>query len=600
MSKKKGRKAIARERAHNADSRSATRSQTQTTTPPAPGSVTPASTSAATHPAQAPLPPAPAPNRTMMVVGIAILVGIFLITRLVNLSTYPLHGDEATYIYWGQIAATGPDQRFISMWGGRQPLHSWIVAMLVPLVNSILVPARLISVVFGAFTALGVYLLARKLLSARVALIATLLYLLAPYTVQFDRQVFQDGMIAAQAIWTLYLTVLIFDQPSWLKAIGLGVIDGAALLTKSTSWMFLPLIIFGVLPFPLKEWKQRYRKAALPLIVALAIGGVLYFLLFGSSTAAQQLGEWASKFTYSVSELLGFPVKAWGDNLRMITRWLITYLTLPVFLALLLALSTTALWLLSREVASREEQATRRQLGRKALLLIIWGFVPIVGHIILAKGLYARYIVFAIPPLLILVAVFVDYVGVLLTQRPALARFKTTYVVGGLTAALLVLPIYQTMLLLVSPQNFNYDAADRQPYYTGALWAAQPLAEEIRRTANGQPTTLLTNYGMNAVLIGEVATLPRDEKIVHPAPLWPVNNNRLYPYDPFTLKPYPPEEVNALRQERVLYASVPGEEGPMSEFITPLADFPDKTGNVAYRLYSFDFERYLSWLNQAQ
>ena len=77
---------------------------------------------------------------------IALLVGLFLATRLINLSVTALHGDEATYIYWGQIAASGPEERFISMWGGRQPLHTWIVAALVPLVDSILVPARLISV----------------------------------------------------------------------------------------------------------------------------------------------------------------------------------------------------------------------------------------------------------------------------------------------------------------------------------------------------------------------------------------------------------------------------------------------------------------------
>jgi hypothetical protein len=395
------------------------------------------------------------------------------------------------------------------------------------------------------------------------------------------------------------VSVLIFERPSWLKAIGLGILIGAGLLTKSTSWLYLPLIIFCILPFPPQEWKSRTRQAALPLLAAIVIGGGLYYGLFGSAPEAQQLGEWASKFTYSISDLLGFPIAAWGDNFVLITRWLITYLTLPVFLMIFAALLATGFWLFWRGTASREEQITRRQLGRKALLLAMWGLTPILGHVILAKSLYARYIVFAIPPLLILAAVFIDNAGLWLARRPALARFKPTYVIGALAAVVLAAPIYQTALLLVSPQHFNYDAADRVAYYDGALWAAEPLATEIRRTANGQPTTLLTNFGMNAVLIGEVATLPRNEPIVRPMPLWPVNNNKLYPFDPFTLTPYPPEQIDALRQGRVLYASVPGEEGVMADFSTPFADFPDKTGKVAYRLYQFDFERYLNWLNQA-
>jgi 4-amino-4-deoxy-L-arabinose transferase-like glycosyltransferase len=588
MSKKKGKKAIPR---------STVQQPAQTSAPPqSPSAKLPAPPLTA-RPLQT--PPAAAKQSISTHVGIAILIAVFLVTRLINLGSYPLHGDEATYIYWGQIAASGPEQRFISMWGGRQPLHTWLVAALVPLVNSILVPARLISVAFGAFTAVGVYLLARKLFSGRVAFIATMLYLLIPYTVQFDRQVFQDGMISTLAIWTLYVGVLIFERPSWIKAIGLGMLIGAGLLTKSTSWLYLPLIVFCILPFPTNVWKSRARQAALPLLAALAIGGVLYYGLFGSAPEARQLGEWASKFTYSISDLLGFPISAWGDNFVLITRWLIAYLTLPVFLMVLAALLATGVWLISSNVGSREDQIARRQLGRKALLLAIWGLVPVLGHVILAKSLYARYIVFAIPPLLILVAVFIDYAGAWLARRPALARFKPAYVIGGLAALVLAAPLFQTALLLLSPQNFNYEVADRTAYYDGALWAAEPLAAEIRRTANGQPTTLFTNFGMNAVLIGEVATLPRDEKIVRPMPLWPVNNNKLYPYDPFTLTPYPPEKLDALRQQRTLYASVPGEEGVMADFSTPLADFPDKTGKVAYRLYQFDFDRYLNWLNQA-
>lgn len=587
MSKKKGKKATPR---------SAVQQPAQTSTPPrSPSAKSPAPPLTA-RPAQA--PPAAATRPVVTYMAIAILIAIFLITRLINLSNYPLHGDEATYIYWGQIAATGPEQRFISMWGGRQPLHTWLVALLVPLVNSILVPARLISVAFGAFTAAGVYLLARRLFSGRVAFLATLLYLVVPYTVQFDRQVFQDGMISALAIWTLYVSVLIFERPGWLKAIGLGGLIGAGLLTKSTSWLYLPLIVFCILPFPLREWKSRARQAALPLLAALVIGGALYYGLFGSAPEAQQLGEWAAKFTYSISELLGLPFGAWSNNFALIARWLIAYLTLPVFLTVLAALAMTVWWLFSRSVASREEQIARRQLGRAALLLAIWGLVPILGHVILAKSLYARYIVFAIPPLLILAGLFIDQAGLWLSRRAALARFKPAYVIGTLAAVVLAAPLYQTALLLVSPQHFNYDEADRVAYYDGALWAAEPLAAEVRRTANGQPTTLLTNFGMNAVLIGEVATLPRDEPIVHPMPLWPVNNNKLYPFDPFTLAPYPPDQIDTLRQARVLYASVPGEEGVMADFSTPLADFPDKTGKVAYRLYQFDFERYLNWLNQ--
>ena len=526
---------------------------------------------------------------------------LFLITRLVNLETFPLHGDEATYIYWGQIAASGPEQRLISMWGGRQPLHTWIVAALVPLVDPILAPARLISVLAGTLTALGVMLLVRKLFSMRVAFVATFLYILSPYATQFDRQVFQDGMISAEAIWTLYLTVLTFERPRWPASIGLGIVIGMALLTKSTSWLFIPLIIFGFLAFPRSKWKSRSIRAAPHLLVALAMGGALYYFLFGSSPAAADLGRWASVFTYSIGELLGFPFDAWGNNLGLIVRWLVTYLTWPIFLALLAALGAMLVWLSRPDArASAIEVADQpaRTSGRKVLLVAIWGIVPTMAHVILAKGLYARYIVFVTPLLLILVAVLIDYIATRLAQWPAFSRFKPSPLLAGLVALLIAVPAYQTAMLVFAPQNFNFDVADREAYYDRALWARAPLAQHLRDTASSQPVTLLTNFGMDAVLIGETVSLPHGEKSVRLSPLWPVENGKVYPFDPYTLQPHSPEEIEAMRRERVLYASAPGQEASMSAFITPLADFRDHTGDVQYRLYDIDFERYLAWLSQ--
>jgi 4-amino-4-deoxy-L-arabinose transferase-like glycosyltransferase len=535
---------------------------------------------------------APALNRAWLVA----LVVLFLVTRLINLDTFPLHGDESTYIYWGQIAASSPDQRFISMWGGRQPLHTWIVAALVPLVDSILVPARLISVVAGAFTALGVCLLARRLFSNRVAYLATLLYILSPYTAQFDRQVFQDGMIAAEATWMLYLSVLTFERPRWPVSIGLGVVAGLALLTKSTSWLFIPLIVFAFLPFPRAEWKSRALKAAPHLIAALLIGGALYFALFGSSSAAADLGYWTSIFTYSIPELLGFPVGAWGDNLGAIVRWLATYLTLPIFLLLLVALEAIIVWLSRLDDPLSDRPA--RTVGRKVLLVAIWGLIPTLAHVILAKGLYARYIVFVVPPLLILVALVAERIVVNLSRQPPLARYSPPIVAAGLIALLIALPAYQTATLIFAPASFNFDAADRGPYYDGALWARLPLADYLRAAAEQQPVTLLTNVGMNPVLTGQMATLPHSQTGIRLSPLWPLENGKLYPFDPLSLQPLSPDAIQSIRQTHSLYGAVPGEEEPLAEFITPLTEFPDKAGQIQVRLYTIDFDRYLAWLGQ--
>jgi hypothetical protein len=301
-------------------------------------------------------------------------------------------------------------------------------------------------------------------------------------------------------------------------------------------------------------------------------------------------------FTYSIPELLSFPLGAWGDNFGAIVRWLGTYLTLPVFILLLVALELTVAWLLRPDDAASTHPT--RSAGKKALLVAMWSLMPILAHVILAKTLYARYIVFAIPPSLILVAVLIDRIVVSLARQPSLSRFKIDLVAAAIVVLVMAVPAYQTTMFIFAPQNFNFDTSDRDAYYDRALWAAAPLADRVRAEANGRSATLLTNLGMDAVLIGETAILPRSEKIVHLSPLWPMNNSKIYPFDPYTLQPLASVAVDTIRQNPIFYASVPGEEGPIARFITPLADFPDRVGNVQYRLYTIDFDRYLAWLGQ--
>jgi len=175
---------------------------------------------------------------------------------------------------------------------------------------------------------------------------------------------------------------------------------------------------------------------------------------------------------------------------------------------------------------------------------------------------------------------------------------KSSIVYGGLVALIATLPAYQTFLLIAAPQNFNFDVADRGAYYDQALWSRIPLVDYLRATADDRPTTLLTNFGMNPVLMGQMVTLPVHETRIRLSPLWPVEGGKTYPFDPRTLQPLSPDAIESIRQTRVLYGSVPGEEGPMTPFIAPLDEFLDKTGQVQVRLYTVNFDRYLAWLSQ--
>src|SRR5512140_2713500 len=131
---------------------------------------------------------------------------LFALTRLLDLTRQALHYDEASFIWWGQVAAEDWNQRFVgAMWGGRQPLHSWTISWVYHLFPDPLLAGRLAAGLAGAFAAAGLFLLARRLFGTRTALLAVLLYTLCPFALLYDRHALTDSLCTAEGVWIAYL-----------------------------------------------------------------------------------------------------------------------------------------------------------------------------------------------------------------------------------------------------------------------------------------------------------------------------------------------------------------------------------------------------------
>src|SRR3989338_4724321 len=100
---------------------------------------------------------------------------LYFATRLINLKIVPIFTDEAIYTYWAQVALHDPANRFISLEDGKQPLFIWLAAVAQKFVNDPLVASRLISVLSGFGSLVGIYLIARNLFGEKVAKLATFL-----------------------------------------------------------------------------------------------------------------------------------------------------------------------------------------------------------------------------------------------------------------------------------------------------------------------------------------------------------------------------------------------------------------------------------------
>src|SRR5574341_1123005 len=117
-----------------------------------------------------------------------LLLGLYLLTRLTNLTQLPVFTDEAIYIRWSQIGSQDANWRFISLTDGKQPLFTWLAMITVRIFSDPLLAGRVVSVIAGFFTMIGVWVLAKEVFQKpRIAYLASALYVLSPFALVYDR-----------------------------------------------------------------------------------------------------------------------------------------------------------------------------------------------------------------------------------------------------------------------------------------------------------------------------------------------------------------------------------------------------------------------------
>ena len=171
------------------------------------------------------------------------LIIVFFLLRIPKLTDLPIFTDEAIYIRWAQIGGSDAAWRFISMTDGKQPLFTWLVMASLRIFHDPLVAGRMVSVMAGLTSMVGLFLLGAELFKKKsVGLIATCLYVLSPFAFVYDRMALYDSLVATFFIWNLYLSVLLTRYMRLDFALILGLTLGVGMLNKTSAFLSLYLL----------------------------------------------------------------------------------------------------------------------------------------------------------------------------------------------------------------------------------------------------------------------------------------------------------------------------------------------------------------------
>jgi 4-amino-4-deoxy-L-arabinose transferase-like glycosyltransferase len=341
-------------------------------------------------------------KRYLFYLFLILTLGFFL--RFYRLTSLPIFGDEAIYIRWAQVMRAETTLRFIPLSDGKQPLFMWCVIAFLKIFSDPLFAGRLVSVLAGLGTLMGIFVLTNLLTgNKKVSLFSSLIYSISPYTVFFDRMALVDSSLTMFGVWTLVFALITSRKVRLDTAMLTGFCLGAALLTKSPAIYFAILLPSVLL---LAKWPKKLKDIFNRLSVFVFLFFFTYLIAFGMYNILRlgpnfhMIGLRNKDYVYPLSHILTSPLDPLKPFLLRSIEWFWK-----------LGPSVFVLFLITGILRGLKEKT------KSTLLLIIWGFVPLIVSAEFARVFTTRYILYTLPYLVTLASlVFVKSQGVKLSH----------------------------------------------------------------------------------------------------------------------------------------------------------------------------------------
>jgi 4-amino-4-deoxy-L-arabinose transferase-like glycosyltransferase len=267
---------------------------------------------------------------------------LFLLTRVWNVSSFPIFNDEGIYLQYSQLIHNDfSANKYVSVnniysdW--KPPLQYWIGSLFITSKRDPLVTGRIVASVFSLIGLFGTYFFVRRLFNPMAAAAAAVFYVISPLTLFYNTQfVAETFVFSSTAVLYACLAAMLqsWKRPktaiAWFAA---SVLAGALLVLFKQAGA-LPLYLSILLPIAFwTGWRALARDAA-----AVAAVIVLSSILSSASIPSQystNKAAFTAQWTMSVKEIAALPFAVWSSNAREIWNLYASYYT-PAMLAVIL------------------------------------------------------------------------------------------------------------------------------------------------------------------------------------------------------------------------------------------------------------------------
>lgn len=380
---------------------------------------------------------------------IAVFAVLFLLTRLINIDTFPSNSDEGRHVLRAYATVAHGDI-FIGLRESLKQFHVWVLALILPFFQNGLLAGRLLSVGCGLAGTYVCYQLTKLFFPEhRIGYLAAWFYLVSPMALFYDRLAMTESMLGLLIGISLILSVHLWRRASYNWAVALGLVWSAATLTKAYAIFFYPAPILLWL-----FWGRKISWAKLSKLLLVAYGTTLLawlpIVIIGYDA---YWGDHVYKLhTVSTTQKSWFQIQ---QAISGIAEWLGSYLTIPLVTVLLIS---TIIILIRRD--------------KSGLVLLTLTTIPIVIFSLILAIRPSRYLFPLIVPLSILSAYGIHELSIFLKRYLSVmsGRFSMipTHFLASLLFLLLSWPAMRaSYLIITAPPNAPLPAWDQWVYIKG-------------------------------------------------------------------------------------------------------------------------------------
>jgi 4-amino-4-deoxy-L-arabinose transferase-like glycosyltransferase len=188
--------------------------------------------------------------------------------RLYGLTYHSLWLDETVSVYLASFPPLEILRQGMFLQEPNPPLYHLLLHCWMRVFGSGEAAVRILSALLGTLYLPPICLLGRRLLSPRVALIATLLVAIDPFLVWYSQEARMYALVATLSLWSVYCLVRAMDTPRWSWWAAYVGVTVASLYSHFYAALLLPAELMFLLAY---AWRRgtALRRGALAWTVSL-------------------------------------------------------------------------------------------------------------------------------------------------------------------------------------------------------------------------------------------------------------------------------------------------------------------------------------------